>query len=88
VSSYMLGKKHYPVPYPVKRISIYIIMAVAAIVSHRLITDQINSSLIFSISSGCLLFVGYVLFVGRAEKKELAGLPLVKRFYKNQVVDL
>jgi O-antigen/teichoic acid export membrane protein len=82
VSSYMLGKKHYPVPYPVKRISVYIIMAVALIIIHRLMTDQINSSLIFSISSGCLLFVGYVLFVGRTEKKELAVLPLVKRLYK------
>jgi O-antigen/teichoic acid export membrane protein len=82
ISSYWLGKKHFPVPYPVKRISGYILFSVLAVVTHQLLVTQLNNNLLASISLGLLVFLSFVLVVGRLEKKEISTIPFLARLYK------
>jgi O-antigen/teichoic acid export membrane protein len=82
ISSYWLGKKHFPVPYPVRKISGYILFSVLAVVSHQLLVMQLNGNLLFSISLGLLMILSFVVVVGRLEKKEISTIPFLARLYK------
>lgn len=84
IMSYKLGQKHYPVPYPVKKLTAYILLVVFIYLVHLAMVRFISSSLWFSITSGLLLFVLFALFTGKIEAKELAKISLLGRFYKTK----
>lgn len=79
--SYKLGQKHYPVPYPVKKLVAYIIMVVLIYALHAGVVHFWHISLAFSLISGLLLFLFFAWFVGRIEAKELARLPVIGRYF-------
>lgn len=81
VCSYLLGKKHYPVPYQVKKLSAYLVFVVLLYLIHRGITS-LYSPFWFSLVIATLLFGFFTWFVGKIEANELKNLPLVGRFYK------
>jgi hypothetical protein len=84
VVSYVLGQKHYPVSYPVKKLTAYIIMVIMIYLVHWGLTMLLRDNLLFSILSGCLLFFFFTLFVGKTEAKELAALPLIGKLYRKK----
>lgn len=82
VMSYKWGQKYFPVPYPVKKLSLYILTAVILYLIHWSLVFLISGSLIFSIISGMVLLAVFAWLIGITEAKDLAKLPVVGNFYK------
>ena len=81
ISSYWLGQKYYPIPYPVKKLMSYLVMVVLIYLLHLCLVNFIYGALWFSIVSGILFFAFFTWFVSRIEAKELAKLPLVGKYF-------
>lgn len=84
VISYTLGQKHYPVPYPVKKLVAYIALVVLIYLLHLALTFFVKDNLLFSIISGLLLLFFFTRFVGKSEAKELSKLPLIGKLYRKR----
>jgi O-antigen/teichoic acid export membrane protein len=82
VSSYKLGQKFYPVPYPVKKLIAYLVLAILIYGVHLGINKIYPNHLWFSLLSATLLFGFFTWFVGKIEAKELAKLPVVGKYFK------
>ena len=82
ICSYLMGQKHYPIPYAVKKLISYLVLVVLIYALHLALVKYIYSSLLFSVSSGAVLFLFFTWFVSRIEKKELAKMPVIGRFYR------
>lgn len=76
LSAYLLGQKYYPVPYPVKKIALYIFIMLALFAVHSGI-KQATPSLIIRLVSATFLIGAFLFFIFLMEKKELKGMPLV-----------
>lgn len=80
VISYTWGQKHYPIPYATKKLVAYIVVCVAlfgAYVLFQMLDLNIWASRGFALVEIAL----FALLVLNNEKKELAGLPLVGRYF-------
>ena len=82
LSSYLLGQKYYPVPYAVKKLIAYLVLVVLIYLIHLALVKFISASLLFSLSSGFVLFILLTWFVSRIEAKELAKLPVIGKYFK------
>ncbi len=82
LSSYLLGQKYYPVPYPVKKLLAYLMMVVLMYVLHLGLVKFVSGSFIFSLSTGLALFILFTWFVTRVEAKELARLPVIGKYFR------
>ncbi len=82
LSSYLLGQKYYPVPYAVKKLLAYLTLVVLIYLIHLGLVNLVSESLIFSLSSGMVLFILFTWFVAKIEAKELAGLPVIGKYFK------
>ena len=71
VISYFLGRKYYPIPYNLKRIGTYFLVAVILFVISTFTNSLINS--LKYISNGFLM-VAFLMSVYRFEKNQLKGL--------------
>ncbi len=80
-SSYVLGQKHYPVPYPVKKLVSYITLVVLIYLIHLGMLRFISGSLAFSLGSGLVLFLLFTWFVSKVEAKELAKMPVIGKYF-------
>ena len=74
IMSYKLGKKHYPVPYAVKKLTAYIVLSVLLYLFHLALTTIFSASLAFSMLTGALLMGGFIMFVMKIEAKEIARI--------------
>lgn len=83
ISSYLLGQKYYPIPYPRKKLLSYLALVTLLVAIHRAIL-YLYSPLWFSIVTGSLLLLGFTLFVSRVEEKDFARLPYFSRFVKKR----
>ncbi len=83
LSSYLLGQKYYPVPYAVKKLLAYLVLVVLIYLVHLALVKFISSSLLFSLSTGFVLFILFTWFVSRIEAKELAKLPVIGKYFKH-----
>jgi len=81
LSSYLLGQKHYPVPYAVKKLVAYLTLSVLIYFAHFGLVKLVGASLLFSLGSGFVLFILFTWFVTRIEAKELAKFPVVGKFF-------
>jgi O-antigen/teichoic acid export membrane protein len=80
-ASYLLGQKHYPIPYAWKKLIAYIVICVLLFLLHRLfVRFDLNAWLNRGIAVGLIGL--FVLLILKVEKKELARLPMVRRFVK------
>jgi O-antigen/teichoic acid export membrane protein len=82
VSSYLLGQKYYPVPYPVKKLTAYIVLVVLIYLTHWGINKIYQGRLWFSLSTATLLFALFTRFVIKIEAKELAKIPALAKYFK------
>ncbi len=82
IASYLLGKKFYPVPYHLKKLSMYILTAIGIFMLHLLLKNYINQSLWFSISAAVVLMLVFAGFIGKTEAKEFSKLPIIGKLYQ------
>jgi hypothetical protein len=82
IVSYVLGQKHYPVPYAWKKLTAYVVIAVLLYGTQQLLAAYVTQNIALLTVVGVALFTGYALFIGRIEKRELAGLPFIGRWLK------
>jgi len=83
VSSYLLGQKHYPIPYAWKKILAYIVICILLFGLHQafLLMDM-NRWVNRGVAAG---FVGlFALLVLNVERKEFARLPVLGRLLNAQ----
>lgn len=81
ITSYLLGRKYYPVPYAVKKLVSYISFSVLLYALHLVMVTFINGSLVFSIGSGLVVFMFFTWFTSKMEANELAKLPVIGRYF-------
>jgi O-antigen/teichoic acid export membrane protein len=84
VVSYIKGQKHYPVPYPRKKLLTYIVIAALLYVVHELIAALVQPSWkgypFVYYGSGMLLMALFGILILRVEARELQKLPYVGRY--------
>lgn len=81
ISSYLLGQKHFPVPYDLNRIFSYIVIAIFIFVLDFFIiqtTDWMPLRLLISFCFGVL----FLFIIIRIEKDEFKQLPYFSRFIR------
>lgn len=81
VLSFILGQKHYYVPYAWKKLLAYMIIVVLLYFVHRGLTSFF-SSFIFNISAGLVLLAAFLLFILKIEKKEFQKLPVIGKYLR------
>jgi O-antigen/teichoic acid export membrane protein len=85
VFSYTEGQKHYPIPYPKKKLLSYLGVSVLMYILHEVIARNVNAGWsgynIVYYGSGVLFMLLFVLLIVRVEAKELQRLPFVGRYF-------
>lgn len=81
IVAWWLGQKYFPIPYEIGRIATILGMMMLLFLLHQGISS-LTESFIVRVSSGLVLFVGFFLFIGRLERKELTGLPLLGKYLR------
>jgi O-antigen/teichoic acid export membrane protein len=79
IASYKLGQRHYPVPYPWKKMTAYVVICVLLFGLHQLVRYFSPATLLTHIA-GVILLGAFGLFILKIEKKEFQKLPLVGRY--------
>ena len=82
IISYKLGQKYYPVPYAVKKLVLYISITILLYGVHLAITSFVQSSLLFSMAVGLVLFLLFTWLISKTEAGELARVPVWGKFIK------
>jgi O-antigen/teichoic acid export membrane protein len=80
VVSYQLGQRHYPVPYAWKKYLAYLLIAALIGSAFMLYADSFAGALWQQLLTGAVLFMAYLVFLLKMEKKDFATLPVVGRF--------
>jgi O-antigen/teichoic acid export membrane protein len=85
VISYTQGQKHYPIPYPKKKLLAYLGISVVLYMVHELIASQLNDDWkgynYVYYGSGVLFMVLFALLILKVESKELQRLPVIGRYF-------
>ena len=79
VTSYILGQRHYPVPYAWKKILAYITICVLLFAIHYTIRYY-SGSVWINHAVGILFLALFSLLVFRVERKEFEKMPFLRRF--------
>ena len=78
IVSYLMGQKHFPVPYARKKLGAYLILVMIIYGLHRLLVNLWDNHW-FNFGTASLLLVLFAIFVTRIEKKELEKMPYIGR---------
>lgn len=80
--SFRLGQKYYPVPYPMRRITSYLALALTAYFSSELYRENFDTSTIQRLLVNTLIFIVYFLIIYKMEEKEIKPIfeQVKKRF--------
>lgn len=81
ITSYFMGQKHYPIPYPVKRIVLYL----SCIIVFSMACYYINSKLTdlkLKVLVSTLFFITYTGIVLALDRKNFTILPVVGKYFK------
>lgn len=81
VISFVWGQKEYRIPYAWKKLVAYLVIVVLLFFIHKGIT-HFWANTIFSLALAAALTSIYLWFVGTIEKKELAQLPLIGKYFR------
>lgn len=86
VASYLQGQKHYPIPYPKKKLLAYLSISALLYIVHEVIASQLNPAWagyhIIYYGTGLLFMVLFGILILRVEAKELQRLPYVGKLYR------
>jgi O-antigen/teichoic acid export membrane protein len=81
VFSFVWGQKEYKIPYAWKKLCAYMVIAVLLFFIHKGIIS-FTGNIIISHAVATVLLAMYVWFIAQVEKKELAKLPVVGKYFK------
>ena len=81
VLSYLWGQKLYPIPYNLRKVLGYLVIAVAFFMIHKGVGMYMNSTW-FNIGFGSILIILYLWFLAVIESAEMAGLPVVGKYFR------
>jgi O-antigen/teichoic acid export membrane protein len=81
IASYLLGQKHYRVPYAKKKLIAYLVIVTLFYLIHRGLL-MLWDNIFFSIGTATILLLIFTWFIGLVERKELEKMPFIGRFYK------
>ena len=81
VLSYIWGQRVYPVPYAWKKLLAYMVIVLVLFSGHTLAGCRALStpSRWLNLGTATVLFLTYLAFIARVEKKEFSRLPYVNR---------
>ncbi len=86
VASYLQGQKHYPIPYPKKKLLAYLSISALLYIVHEVIASQLNPAWngyhIIYYGTGLFFMVLFGILILRVEAKELQRLPYVGKLYR------
>lgn len=74
VCSYVLGQKHYPVPYALRKLIAYLVVSILLYLLHLLITYFIPNNFAVSIIAGLLLLAAFTWLITKTEAREIKAL--------------
>jgi O-antigen/teichoic acid export membrane protein len=83
ITNYILGQKHYPIPYARKKLITYIVICALLYIIHELITRPLSESGAYPYVyyATAILFLGFFTWlVLKVEKKEFVKLPVVGKY--------
>jgi O-antigen/teichoic acid export membrane protein len=80
LTSYFLGQKFYPVPYARKKLLAYLALVTLIYLLHRGLL-MLSHNKWFDVGSATVLLLFFTVFVMIIEKKELARLPVVGKYF-------
>ena len=83
IVSYILGQKHYPVPYARKKLLAYLAMVLLIYGLHRGMVYMWDNNW-FNLALASVLLVLFGLFVIRIERKELERMPLLGKLLRQK----
>lgn len=83
IVSYVLGQKHYPVPYARKKLIAYLVLVVLLYGLHRGLVYLWGNPW-FNLGIATLLLFLFTWFVITIERKELEKMPVVGRFLRTK----
>jgi O-antigen/teichoic acid export membrane protein len=81
IASYMLGQKHYKIPYAKKKLIAYLALTTLVFFIHKGL-GMLYSNIWLSIGTAVILLIGFFLFVATIEKKEFQRLPVIGKYFK------
>ncbi|RFS22494.1 polysaccharide biosynthesis protein [Chitinophaga silvatica] len=87
---YLLGQKHYPIPYHIPKLVTYIGLAVITyylfnwLNVHYLSPADKYAASALSLGVATLFFAAYALFIFRMERKEFERLPFVGKYFASK----
>ena len=87
IVSYILGQKHYPVPYARKKLIAYLVLVIMVYGLHRgFVYLWTNPWFNLGIATALLIF--FTMFVIQIEKKELQRIPVLRKFIRGKTADI
>jgi O-antigen/teichoic acid export membrane protein len=81
IASYILGQKHFPVPYPRKKLIAYLGLVIIIYAMHRGLVWTWDNRW-FNMGTATLLLGLFALFVAKIERKELEKMPFIGKFFR------
>lgn len=81
VLAYFWAQKYYPIPYPLARIGIYLLMMLLLFAIQVFVKQNVGSA-IMELLSGLILFCSFILLVFRLEKEQFAKLPYIGKWIR------
>jgi O-antigen/teichoic acid export membrane protein len=80
VLSYFWGKRHFPVPYPVRKIVMYIGMMLLLFGLQQTVNYYLPGSFVLHLISGTALMLVFLTLILTKEKEELKKMPLIGKY--------
>lgn len=87
LASYLVGRKYYPIPYPMGKIFTYIGLAVAAYFLSSLMRGILNDKFIYIILVNTAILLVYVLIIYRMEKAAIRIMFAPERKKRGDLLD-
>ncbi len=81
VISYVLGQKHYRIPYAWKKLTAYLLIAVALYGVQLLLAIYIKNALALS-GIGIVLLLLFIALILKTERKEFVALPVIGKYLR------
>ena len=85
--TYFMGQKYFPIPYPVKRILIYLVIMLSFFFIKMGINDLSDSwttamQLMLRLPAATVLMALYIILIMKLERTELKTMPLIGKFVR------
>lgn len=81
ITSYIMGQKHFPVPYARKKLIAYMVLVIMLYVVHRGLVWTWDNRW-FNIGMATLFLSLFALFVAKIERRELEKMPFIGKFFR------